>query len=164
MHHICKKLDQRRLFMFLSSGKITVVCLSLLFIVTLWWTIDQVTNGLYLSQERFFNSLVFTFWGFIPFPGARLVLWVLFINLVCVSLVRLVYRWSKAGIIITHCGLLLFFVAAFVTFHCVEETNVTLMEGEGSNVSTSYHQWELSLWTQDGNKKQVVAFDSDHLC
>jgi len=163
MHPFRKKLNKNPIIKSLSSVKIAVVCLSLLFILTLWGTIDQVTNGLYLSQERFFNSLVFTFWGFLPFPGARLVLWVLFINLVCVSLVRFVYQWSKAGIIIIHCGLLLFFVAAFVTFHCVEETNVTLMEGEGTNVSSAYHNWELSLWTQQGDKKQVIAFDADHL-
>ena len=163
MHPIRKKLKKNKIIKALSSVKIAVVCLGLLFILTLWGTIDQVNHGLYLSQERFFNSLVFTFWGFLPFPGARLVLWVLFINLVCVSLVRLVYKWSKAGIIIIHCGLLLFFVAAFVTFHCVEETNITLMEGEGSNVSSAYHNWELSLWTQQGDQKEVIAFDADHL-
>jgi len=80
-----------------------------------------------------------------------------------VSLVRLVYQWSKAGIIIIHCGLLLFFVAAFVTFHCVEETNITFAEGEGSNVSSAYHNWELSLWIQQGDRKEVIAFDADHL-
>ncbi len=163
MHPFRKKLNKNPIINFLSSVKITVVCLSLLFILTLWGTIDQVNNGLYLSQERFFNSWMFTFWGILPFPGARLVLWILFINLVSVSLVRLVYQWSKAGIIIIHCGLLLFFVAAFVTFHCVEESNVTLMEGEESNVSSAYHNWELSLWTQQGDKRQVIAFDADHL-
>lgn len=163
MHPIRKKLKKIFIIKALSSIKITVVCLCLLFILTLWGTIDQVANGLYLSQARFFNSLAFTFWGFIPFPGARLVLWVLFINLACVASTRLVYRWSKAGIIITHFGLLLFFVAAFVTFHGSSESNITLLEGEGTNVSTAYHSWEVSLWSEDGNKKQVVAFDADSL-
>ncbi len=88
-------------------------------------------------------------------------MWVLFINLVFAALVRLVYRWFKAGIIITHVGLLLFFVAGFVTLHGVKESNITLMEGEMSNVSKAYHNWELSVWTQDGNKKQVTAIDAD---
>jgi len=163
MHPIRKKLNKNIIIKSLSSVKIAVACLCLLFILTLWGTIDQVNNGLYLSQERFFNSWMFIFWGFVPFPGARLVLWVLFINLVCVSLVRFVYRWSKLGIIVIHIGLLLFFVAAFVTFHCTVESNITFMEGEGSNVSKAYHQWELSLWTQQEDKKQVIAFDADHL-
>lgn len=163
MHPIRKRFNKNSIIKALSSIKITVACLSLLFILTLWGTIDQVSNGLYLSQARFFNSWAFTFWGFVPFPGARLVLWVFFINLTCVALTRLVYRWSKAGIIITHFGLLLFFVASFVMFHGVEESSITLAEGEGTNVSSAYHNWELSLWTQDGNKKQVVAFDADYL-
>jgi len=161
MHPFRKQLGKNPIFKALSSVKITVVCLSLLFILTLWGTIDQINNGLYLAQARFFHSWAFTFWGFIPFPGARLVLWVMFINLVSVASVRLVYQRSKAGIIIIHFGLLMFFVAAFVTFHGVEESNITLLEGEGTNVSTAYHNWELSLWTQDGDKKKVVAFDAD---
>lgn len=156
-----KKLNRNPVIKTLSSVRITVVCLVLLFILTLWGTVDQVQSGLYLAQARFFNSWVFTFWGFVPFPGARLVLWTLFINLVCAALVRLAYRRSNAGIIITHFGILLFFVAAFVTFHGVEESYITLMEGAGSNVSTAYHVWELSVWTQDDDKKQVVAFDAN---
>lgn len=162
MHPLRKQLNKNKIIRACSSVKITVVCLSLLFILTLWGTIDQVYNGLYLSQARFFNSWAFTFWGFVPFPGARLVLWVLFINLVCVSMVRLVYRWSHAGIIITHFGLLLFFVAAFVTFHGTQESNITLKEGQGTNVASAYHHWELSVWQQEGEKKQVVAIDADH--
>jgi len=163
MHPLRKKLNKNPIIKTLSSVKITVVCLVLLFILTLWGTVDQVYNGLYLAQARFFNSWAFTFWGFVPFPGARLVMWVFFINLVCASFVRLVYRWSKAGIIITHVGLLLFFVAAFVTFHGTRESNVTLMEGEATNVSKAYHNYELSVWTQEGDKKKVVAFDADRL-
>jgi hypothetical protein len=161
MHPLRKKLIQHPLVRAGASVKITVVCLILLFILTLWGTIDQVSNGLYLAQARFFNSLVFTFWGFVPFPGARLVLWVLFFNLVSAAIVRLVARWSRAGIIITHFGLLLFFIAAFVTFHGVEEGQVTLREGEAANVSQSYHSWELSVWTGEDNNKQVVAVDAD---
>ena len=163
MHTIRKQLNKHKLIKILSSIKITVTCLCLLFILTLWGTIDQINNGLYLAQVRFFHSWGFTFWGFIPFPGARLVLWVLFINLVTVSCVRFVFSWSKIGITVIHFGILTFFVAAFVTFHSVEESNMMLMEGEGSNVASAYHNWELSVWTQEGDKSQVVAFDADHL-
>lgn len=137
---------------------ITLVCLILLFILTLWGTIDQVHNGLYLAQERFFNSLFFTFGGFIPFPGARLVLWVLFINLVCAAVVRLVYRWDQAGIILTHFGILVFFAAGFVTFHGTQESHLTLREGEGSNVSSAYHDWELAVWTSKGGQNRIAAY------
>lgn len=160
MHPFRKQLIQNPVIKALSSVKLAVVCLVLLFILTLWGTIDQVYHGLYLAQARFFNSLVFTFWGFVPFPGAQLVLWVLFANLVCAAIVRLVIRWSKAGIVIIHFGLLLFFIAAFVTFHGIEEAQVTLREGEATNVSQAYHHWELSVWTEEGDKKEVAAVDA----
>ncbi len=147
----------------LSSLKITVSCLLLLFILTFWGTIDQVQNGLYHSQEQFFHSFIFKAFGFLPFPGAQLVLWVLFFNLVCVAITRFVYSWSHIGILIIHFGLLTYFVAAFVTLHDVEESQLTLYEGESSNVSADYREWELSVWRQEQNKKQVVAFDAKNL-
>jgi hypothetical protein len=158
-----KNLQNNPIIKSCASLRITLTCLILLFILTLWGTVDQVQSGLYLAQERFFNSFIFIFWGFIPFPGARLVLWVLFINLVCVASTRFVYRWSRAGITVIHFGLLLFFVAAFVTFHGVKESNITLREGEGTNVSTSYHDWEVSVWTQDSEGKNVSAFAAKKL-
>jgi len=75
---------------FLSSTRITVVCLFLLFILTFWGTIAQVQQGLYAAQDRFFNSFYFLAAGWIPFPGAQLVLWVLFVNLIC--MVILTYK------------------------------------------------------------------------
>ena len=143
-----------------SSLKITVSCLGLLFILTFWGTIDQVENGLYHAQEQFFHSFFFLGFGFVPFPGAQLVLWILFMNLVCVALTRFVYRWSHLGILIIHFGLLTYFVSAFVTLHLVEESQLTLKEGEASNVSSATHDWELSVWKQEGDKKHVIAYDA----
>ncbi len=154
------RLKNIRLIKAFSSLKITVTCLALLFILVFWGTIDQVENGLYHAQEQFFHSFFFLVLGWVPFPGAQLVLWILFINLVCVALTRFVYRWSRLGILIIHFGLLTYFVSAFVTLHCVEESQLTLKEGESSNVSTAYHDWEFSIWKQKGGKKHVVAYDA----
>jgi len=140
--------------------KVTVGCLALLFLLTFWGTIDQVNNGLYLAQERFFNSLIFFVWGVIPFPGARLVLWVMFINLIFGMRARLVFKWNQAGIIITHIGLFLFFISAFVIFHGSTESSVSLLERDGTNVATSYQDWELSVWSSRNEKQQVLAYDS----
>ena len=152
-------LFNKKILKSLASMKWTVSCLALLFILTLWGTVAQVTDGLYLAQERFFNSYFFLVGGILPFPGARLVLWVLFINLVAASCTRLVFQWRQAGIIITHVGLLVFFVAAFVTFHFTRESYVALFEGEGTNVSTAYHDWELAAWTEHQGKRDVEAVD-----
>ena len=146
MNPIRKKLQRTPIIKACASLKITLTCLILLFILTFWGTVDQVYNGLYLAQERFFNSFFFLVGGFIPFPGAQLVLWVLFINLVCVALTRFVYNRDHIGISIIHSGLLLFFVAAFVTLHCVEESHLTLMEGEAANLSNTSHHLEIILF------------------
>ncbi len=152
-----KFFRQIRAIQLLSSIKITVTCLSLLFFLTLTGTIDQVNNGLYHAQENYFYSLGFLMFGFLPFPGAQLVLWSLFINLLCVTITRFVFNWSRIGILIIHFGLLSYFVAAFVTFYTTKESNLTLMEGAGSNVSSAYREWELSVWEKKaGAEKNIV--------
>ncbi len=154
------QLKEIPLIKLLSSLKITVTCLALLFILTFGGTVSQVENGLFYAQNRFFYSLGFLVFGFFPFPGARLVLWVLFINLLAAAIRRFVFRWSHLGILIIHFGLLTYFVSAFVTFHYSQESNLTLMEGEGANVSSAYHDWELSVWREEGKKRKVVAYDA----
>ena len=147
---------------FLSSARITVACLFLLFILTFWGTIAQVQQGLFAAQDRFFNSFFFLAAGFIPFPGAQLVLWVFFVNLIC-SLVltfKKYTQWENAGLLATHLGLILYFVAAFMVFHASQESNMRLAEGESTNVSTSYQGWELAYWKEDGQQRQVSAVDT----
>ena len=156
MHPFRKKLRDTAIFKFLSSIKITVVCLILLFILTFWGTVAQVDQGLYQAQQTFFNSWYFLVWNFLPFPGAQLILWVLFINLTAVSITRFVYAWSHLGITITHMGLLIYFVAAFVTLQVVQESNITLLENEGSNLSSDYHQWELALWKDNAETTRTI--------
>lgn len=148
----------------LSSVRITVVCLFLLFVLTFWGTVAQVQQGLYVAQERFFNSFFFLAGGFFPFPGAQTVLWVLFVNLICMIIVRFnTYRkWSYAGVMVVHLGLILYFVAAFMVFQVSKESAIRLTDGESTNVSTSYFKWELAYWTGDGQERQVAAVDADH--
>jgi hypothetical protein len=147
---------------FLSSARITVACLFLLFILTFWGTIAQVQQGLFAAQDRFFNSFFFLAAGFIPFPGAQLVLWVLFVNLMCMMVLtwKKYYNWVNSGLLVTHLGLILYFVAAFMIFHVSQESNIHLAEGQGTNVSTSYQDWELAYWPEDGHERQVTAINT----
>jgi len=147
---------------FLSSSKITVACLFLLFILTFWGTIAQVQQGLYAAQDRFFNSFFFLAAGFIPFPGAQLVLWVFFVNLICsmVLTFKKYSQWQNSGLLVIHLGLILYFIAAFMIFHVSRESNVHLAEGQATNVSVSYQDWEIAYWKDDGKVRQVTAFDT----
>ena len=147
----------------LSSVRITVICLFLLFILTFWGTVAQVQQGLYVAQERFFNSFFFLAGGFFPFPGAQSILWVLFVNLLAMTIARFsTYRkWSYAGVLIVHFGLLLYFAAAFIVFQVSKESAIRLTEGQSTNVSGSYFKWELAYWTGQNEERQITAFDTE---
>jgi len=157
-----QKLSQNPVIKLLASDRITVVCLFLLFVLTFWGTIAQVEHGLYPAQERFFSSIVFLVWNFIPFPGARLVLWVFFINLILVSLFRFEYNRKHTGILVMHGGILLLLISAFVTFHFSRESHLSLFENEGANVTASYYDWEFAVWKGQEDKKDVIAYDVKH--
>ena len=88
MNKLRKKLQKFSLIQRLASVKIAVVCLGLLFILVFWGTIAEVQQGLFFAQKHFFHSWVFLAFGVLPFPGAQLVLWVLFINLICAAIVN----------------------------------------------------------------------------
>lgn len=146
----------------LSSARITVVCLFLLFILTFWGTVAQVEHGLYLAQERYFNSFFFLAASFIPFPGGQLVLWILFVNLICATFVRFMHyrRWTYIGILIIHFGLLLYLLSAFLVFHASKESRITLAEGQSTNVSISYFDWELAYWKETGHEPRISAIET----
>lgn len=137
------------IFAFLTSLKLTVVCLFLLAVLVLLGTIDQVEYGLYLAQQRYFNSWFVP--GLYIVPGARLVIWVLFINLVSVLCLRFRYRWSNLGLILSHTGLIVLMISAFMTLHFSEESFMQLKEAEQSNVASDYMLWELAVW-KDGQE------------
>ncbi len=126
-------------------------------------TVAQVEHGLYAAQERYFFSFFFKVFGIIPFPGAQLILWVLFFNLIASAITHFskTRGWGSVGLKISHCGVLIYFISAFVTFHGSQESYVHLLEKEGTNVSSSYQDWELAYWKDNAKSKQrqVSAVD-----
>lgn len=164
--HFRQQLQKNALIKFFSSVKLTVFCLILLLILTFWGTVAQVHEGLYLAQERYFHSFFFLALGFIPFPGGQAVMWVLFFNLISVALARLVYKWRNIGIIIIHLGLLLFLISGYILLRCAQESFLNLSEGQTTNVSTAYHNWEISIWKSGSQNlpqkytREVTAVDA----
>ncbi|HMP74386.1 MAG TPA: cytochrome c biogenesis protein ResB [Kiritimatiellia bacterium] len=159
MKHIWSMPWLQRLF----SPKITVVCLSILLVLTFWGTLYQVDHGLYAAQERFFNSWIIWLGGFVPLPGSQLVLFVLLINLLGYSINLLIFEPLRPGILLIHLGLLILLLGGAKTRYFAEESYLSLWEGETSNVSASYIDWELALWTNQGIVRDVIATDADTL-
>lgn len=149
-----------RLLKLLASLRLTVVGLFLLLVLTVWGTLYQTEFGLYRAQERFYQTWYFLAGNLIPFPGAKLVMALLIVNLTAAMLWLAMRRRLRLGILVTHAGLLLMLVAGGVTFYLGEESLLTLLEGEGSNVATSDRHWELALWRADaGPERDVQALD-----
>jgi hypothetical protein len=144
----------------LSSLKITVVCLQILFVLTARGTVYQAEHGLYAAQVRFFHSWIF--WtGYMPLPGAQLILWILFFNLTASLLFRTAWTARNIGNILTHGGLLFLLAGTWVTYQYAVESYLPLAEKEISNASLDRRQWEIAAWrkTFEEDDRAVSAVD-----
>lgn len=158
-----KKINLRSVFKSLASPKLTVVCLFLLLIVVIWGTVYQVDYGLFASQQKFFSSWIAVLFGFLPFPGTVLLFWILFVNLLSSLFFRIPLKWSNTGNILTHVGVLIFFVGSFFTTYFSQESMIRLREGEAKDYSVSSRNWELAVWSAGNKRKIVYAVDTGRL-
>jgi hypothetical protein len=120
------------------------------FYATLWLmvllvvgTIAQKDLGLYLAQQKYFSSWVF-FQGPLPFPGGRLTLSIVFVNLT-VYLVSDPKARKKLGLLVTHLGTLLLLVGGLLTAYFSSEGSMTIKEGDTSAIVQDYHLRELAF-------------------
>ena len=143
--------------------RVTVVCLLLLFLLTLLGTLHQLPNGIYSAQKTYFESFFTLAAGFVPLPGAQLVLWVLFVNLLAATIYRFSYRVKRIGILIIHGGLFALFFGMFFTQYFAQESFLSLLEGEGANVTSDYFDWEVAVWDPSAETRRVAAVDADAL-
>lgn len=153
----------RPILRFIGSLRVTVAGLLLLAVLVVWGTLFQAGNGLYQAQIRMFHSWLFLAGGVVPLPGVLTAGAILFANLLAAALFRLRYRWSQAGLILVHYGLLLLLAGAFFTLRLSQESYLTLAEGESNNLSSAAHDWELAVWVQRPEGKSVVAADMNRL-
>jgi len=143
--------------------RVTVVCLALLFVLTFLGTMHQIDNGIYSAQKKYFESFFTLAAGFVPLPGAQLVLWVLVVNLAAATIYRFVYKVRRIGILIIHGGLFALFFGMFFTQYFAQESFLSLLEGEGGNVTTDYFDWEVAMWDPAGEARRVAAVDAGAL-
>jgi hypothetical protein len=141
----------------------TVICLIVLCILVLWGTLFQIDNGIYAAQSRFFNSWIVRIWGFFPFPGVRSTILVLILNQLAILAFRQKWRLDKAGLVLTHIGVLVLLIGGGIISFIARESFLTLREGESSNESTLYHTWEIAVWKTSGAVKDTAVFGMDSL-
>jgi hypothetical protein len=148
------------MFRILISLRMVVACLAILMVLVFWGTLYQVRFGLFAAQEKFFYSWIFFQFGWMPLPGAQLVLAILFVNLTASMLFRFRFGWRQTGIIFIHLGLLLLLAGGWYTHHFGEESYLALVEGEGSNLTSDYRNWELSLSNSIDVEREITGFDT----
>jgi hypothetical protein len=157
-----RKLAKLPILKIFTSQKLTVICLLCLVMLTFWGTLYQTNYGLWAAQEKFFRSWI-VWMGYLPFPGAKLVIWVMTINLICVCLFLFKFKFAKLGIWIMHLGLLSLLIGGGITHYFAVESQITLSEGAYTNSSQSLEYWELAVWTDSADTKRVTSIPDNML-
>lgn len=147
---------------FFVSLKLTVVLLVLGMLLVFAATLDQVNLGIWAVQEKYFRSFI-VLWrvGDVPipvFPGGYFIGGLLLVNLVAAHLYRFKRSWKKAGIELTHAGLILLLIGELFTGLWQEDYSMRLEPGVPTNYSISFHDNELAVIdTTDAQFDDVVA-------
>jgi len=153
-----------------TSLKLTIVCLAALMVLVVACTLAQVSLGTFGAVEVFMRTWLV--WWHVPgtalsvpvFPGGALVGLVLMVNLISAQLRRLELSWRKAGIWITHVGLILLFVGEFVTGMFQVETQLAVEEGQTVSFVEAPRELELAVVdTTDPARDDVWSIPSRRL-
>ncbi|MDX2226754.1 MAG: cytochrome c biogenesis protein CcsA [Verrucomicrobiae bacterium] len=159
----------RRLIDLFCSLQLTVVLLALAMIVVLAGTLAQVSQGLYLAQENFFNSfwirVPISHWSVPVFPGGSLIVSLLLLNLLAAHARRFVLTWKKAGIFLIHSGLILMLSGQLLTSFLAEETQLAFEAGQSRTFSENRRIMELALrpLSAEGTPGTEILFSQNDL-
>ncbi|PZP57383.1 MAG: hypothetical protein DI586_00390 [Micavibrio aeruginosavorus] len=143
----------------LSRSDILFWTLPLLMVLLVIGTIAQKELGIYAAQKAYFDSFI-TFIGPVPFPGAATLLIVLFVNMLMKFLLFSEWQMNKAGVILTHFGVLVLLAGGFTTALTTREAYMVIEEGQTTNRIEDYYQRVLQI-NKDG--KTVLSIPHQDL-
>ncbi len=162
-----------RIFRILSGYEIAVTCLSLLFLLTFFGTIEQKWFGLWATIHKYFDieSLyVIPTLGngkpiFFPLPGAYWVIVVLGINMLCGAIIRARKGWKKFGVLLSHCSILFMLVAGAVSSVSKQEGHMRVLQGEKSDYAQKLftHDIEIFKYGENGDREAPAIVRSEHI-
>ncbi len=158
-----------RMIKFITSLRLTVVLLALGIVLVFLGTVAQADEGLYQAQERYFKHWFVPWFSFLghkvplPLPGGYLLGTLLLVNLVAAHIKRFQWTWKKAGIHLTHLGVILLLVGQLTTDIFSRETQMSFSEGETRDYTTSPRLCELAFATDAGKELEVVAIPDNLL-
>lgn len=145
-----------RIFERLSRADIVFYLMPVLMLLLVVGTLAQAEIGLYEAHQKYFASFVF-FYGPIPLPGGYLVLSLLSLNLLIKFLFFSEWKWTKAGIILTHLGALVLLLGGLLTALYAREGYMVIAEGDQTPYVYDYHARELLIFENDNLKYRIGA-------
>ncbi|MFM1556029.1 MAG: hypothetical protein ACKJR1_06035, partial [Limisphaerales bacterium] len=181
------------LFKFFSSLRLTVVLLALSLIIIFFGTMAQEPMGLNIAVDRYFKSWfvdqvameagviktaqLFGFqWppvtpeqilgdrGWPVFPGGYLVGTLLLVNLLTAHYARFELSAKKAGIFLTHIGIITLLLGQLFTDILQVESFVSMERGDRRNYSISFDDNELVfMHSMKGGSNRVVSIPEQML-
>ncbi len=141
-------------------GSTEIFCYSLLWlmVLTVVGSIAQKYIGLHDAQMRYFSSWIL--WAsFIPLPGGRLTMVLVFVNLTARLIFASPLRWRRSGVIISHLGALLLLVGGFITAYQSVEGYILIPEGEQRGYFEDHYAKELVVTrAAESGADQVTAY------
>jgi len=155
----------KKAFDFIASYGFASIIFTFLLVLTFLGTIEQVNQGLYEVQKKYFESLFVVHWFGpvpLPLPGVYLLMALFTINLIAGGIVRLRKNKNTIGNLITHAGMLVMIAAAFVNYQFAEDGHMTLAENEQASEFASYYLWEIAIaQPADGKVAQEMVVPHD---
>lgn len=136
----------KKVIQVVGSLKITIVLIALLSIVVVWGTFYQVDHGIYAAQKRFFESWFFVELLIIPLPGIKTIIALLSINLIASGVRIFSFKIEKLGILLMHVGTAILIAGSGIAASMINESTITLAEGESTSVALKSHEWQISLF------------------
>ena len=134
---------------FFVSLQLTVGLLVFGMILVFAATLDQTNLGIWGIQQKWFRSFIVfqeVRGAVIPiFPGGYLVGGLLLINLIAAHIDRFKFTWRKAGIFLTHAGLIMLLVGELLSGLWQEDFHLRLNEGDTKNYAESYRDHEVAI-------------------
>ena len=123
-----------------------------LFVFTLMWmmflivigTLAQRDMGLFAVQEKYFSSWFVWFW-YLPTPGGRMTMLLIFINLTFFIFSKTLWKKDKLGLLILHLGGYMMLIGGGLTAIFSSEGNIVIDEGAKSNFVEDYYYMELAI-------------------
>jgi hypothetical protein len=112
-------------------------------------TLAQAKLGLYAAQKMFFAS-VLVWAGPLPLPGGYLLTGSLATALACKFLLQSPWSKAKAGILLTHLGVLVLLAGGLIGLFGAREGFMALAEGEKSNEVYDYQERILTAYNPAG--------------